>query len=311
MVKYLSILLVFGAATTLAVSLAAQAPDETSDKGACTKNNGGCPATACTAEKWTATSIAGTCTDGKCTAGVCTDGKCTEGQCTDGKCTEGKCIEGQCTEGQCTDGKCTDGKCCGTCGGTCTDKAVAVTDVKECPIAAAMKQLPQMTYVVGDQKTCCPKSAAELAKKSDAKMMFVVADKEFGKQADAHLALVKATETFVSSFVEPKVCEKTGTCTVAGKKACCPNTAAATSKMLKTAMGKVKMSYVVGDKTCGCPVQAKQLAKDSGNITEYVVSGEKTCCDVTARLNLARAKYKAAVEAMVQTESKASETDDS
>ena len=64
------------------------------------------------------------------------------------------------------------------------------------------------------------------------------------------------------------------------------------------------MSYVVGDKECGCPNMAKQLAQDTGKMTEYVVAGERTCCDVTARLNLARAKYKAAVEVLVKADTK-------
>ncbi len=45
-------------------------------------------------------------------------------------------------------------------------------------------------------------------------------------------------------------------------------------------------------------MEAATLAKSSGAKKEFVVAGEKTCCEMTARLNLARAKYKAAVEAL-------------
>ena len=47
------------------------------------------------------------------------------------------------------------------------------------------------------------------------------------------------------------------------------------------------------------PTRATKLAKDSGKEKLFVVGDTKTCCEKTARLNLARAKYKAAVEAML------------
>ena len=37
----------------------------------------------------------------------------------------------------------------------------------------------------------------------------------------------------------------------------------------------------------------------------YIVNGEETCCSMTARLNTARAKYKAAVQAVVAAAPKA------
>ena len=50
--------------------------------------------------------------------------------------------------------------------------------------------------------------------------------------------------------------------------------------------------------------EAKQAAKDTGKSVLFVVGEEKTDCDVTARLNLARAKYAAAVQALIQDEAK-------
>ena len=67
------------------------------------------------------------------------------------------------------------------------------------------------------------------------------------------------------------------------------------------------MTYMVGEKECHCPVEAEKLAKDSGDPTVFVVAGESTGCNVTARLNLARAKYKAAVVAVMQAETQATE----
>jgi hypothetical protein len=165
-----------------------------------------------------------------------------------------------------------------------------------------MKQLPQISYAVGEKKMCCPKAAEALAKESNGHIHYVVADKEYHKESKAKMALVEVTEKFVADFCEPKKCSVSGTITVAGKKACCPTTAAQTAKLVKQAMDKVSMSYLVADQACHCPVEAKKLASDAGKQVEYVVGEQKTCCDVEARLNLARAKYKAAVQALAQAE---------
>jgi len=66
-------------------------------------------------------------------------------------------------------------------------------------------------------------------------------------------------------------------------------------------MDAVKVSFVVGDKTCHCPNEAKTLAKASGAKRLFVVGDEKTSCELTSRrLNLARAKYRAAVQALAK-----------
>jgi adenosyl cobinamide kinase/adenosyl cobinamide phosphate guanylyltransferase len=281
---------------------------------------------ACTAGKCTESTCSvakctdGTCTEGKCTATKCTDGKCcgtcdgdktkcTEGECTDAKCCgtcdgdKTKCTEGTCADGKCTEGECAEGMCTGTCENHKTDDS--------CPITVAMKKLPKTLYVVGETKTDCHCSASELAEKSGTKMIYVVAGQAFECPTQAKKALADATEKYVAAFAEPQTCQETGTCSIAGRKSCCPTMAAATSKQLKTAMAKVKMAFVVGDKKCGCPVAAKQLAKDSGEATQYIVAGQKTPCEVTARLNLARAKYRAAIEILVKAEAQAQTSEDS
>ena len=173
-----------------------------------------------------------------------------------------------------------------------------------CPISAAMKQLPQMTYKVGKESTCCSQSAAALAKKHDAKVQFVVAKKVFDDEAKATLALTEETEKFVTKFTSAKTCKVSGKTTVAGKELCCPTSAAQTAKLVKAAMDKVQVTYLVGDKECHCPNEAKAIAVKTKAKTQFVVAGEKTCCSVQSRLNLARAKYKAAVEAVVATDKK-------
>lgn len=171
-----------------------------------------------------------------------------------------------------------------------------------CPINAAMAKLPKMTYLVGKESTCCPDSAAKLAKEHKADVKFVVAKKTFDSKGDAMTALATATEKFVQDFTATKECKVSGKFTVAGKELCCNVMAGERAELAKNAMKKVQMAYLVGEKECHCPTEAATLAKETGKDKLFVVAGEKTCCDVTARLKLAQAKYKAAVEALVKAD---------
>ena len=74
--------------------------------------------------------------------------------------------------------------------------------------------------------------------------------------------------------------------------------------MAESTVKNVKMTYVVGEKSCECSHEAGALAKKSGEKMTYVVGEEKTCCNMTARLTLAKAKYTAAVKALVAAEAK-------
>jgi hypothetical protein len=256
---------------------------------ACTKNCESCPAAA-TAQA-----------DGKSCAKECA--ACAAGTCDGVACKKdgGSCpAAGATTETAataCAGGACATAACGGACGKDC----------KDCPITAAMAALPQMTFVVGEEKTGCPKAAAELAQKANASIHYMVCDKSYDAESDAKLALVEATEQFVAAYAEPKACQETGKVTVCGKELCCEVTAAQTAALAKAAMDKVAMTYMVGEKECNCPVEAEKLAKKSGDPTVYVVAGESTACNVTARLNLARAKYKAAVVAIMQSDTQSQE----
>ncbi len=199
-----------------------------------------------------------------------------------------------CAASGCADSGCGSGKGC--------PATLAAHGDKKCPVSLALALLPKISYAVGEEKTCCPKAAGDLAKKSGAEIHFVVAKKSFAKESDAKLALVKATEKYVSDFAKPKTCSVSGTTTIAGKKLGCEKAAAHTAKIVQTAINDVKFTYLVGDKKCHCPVEAKAVAKKTGKNTLYVVGEEKTGCSVTARLNLARAKYKSAIQALVKAE---------
>lgn len=84
---------------------------------------------------------------------------------------------------------------------------------------------------------------------------------------------------------------------VAGEAMTCSKAGEVAAKM-KKAMDTVAISYKVGDKTCQCPTEAKTIATEKKLKTLFVVDKEETECEQTARLNLARAKYKAALLAM-------------
>ena len=171
-----------------------------------------------------------------------------------------------------------------------------------CPVSEAMAKLPKMTYMVGTESACCAESAKELAEKSKEPVKFVVGDKKFDDKEKAYVLLVEQTEAHVDAFIKPSKCEASGTHTVAGKSATCPVEAGKNASLVKKAVEKVSMTYVVGKESCSCAKMAGELAKKSGEKMTYKVGEEATCCSMEARLKLAHAKYKAAVQAMVAAE---------
>jgi uncharacterized protein YhaN len=166
-----------------------------------------------------------------------------------------------------------------------------------------MERLPKLTYAVGEKAVGCPKEAAELAKAQNSQVHYCVLEKKFESESDAQTALLDATEKFVADFATPHKCSTSGQLTLAGQAQSCEQKAAQTAELMKAAMDKVTLAYAVGEKECGCPVEAKKLASESGKEMLFVVGTEKTGCEKTARLTLARAKYKAAVEALVKAQS--------
>ncbi len=175
----------------------------------------------------------------------------------------------------------------------------------ECPISMAMAKLPSMSYLVGTEKTCCSESAAQLASQSNAAIHYVVADTTYENKTEAMTALVEKTEAMVEDFITPCKCEKSGKTTVAGETCECPMQGAKNIELVKAAVEAINVSYKVGDEACNCPMKAKEMASKSDSKMTYVVDGEETCCSMTARLQTARAKYKAAVKALVSASKEA------
>lgn len=179
------------------------------------------------------------------------------------------------------------------------DSATDAPKCSGCPVEAGMNGLPKLAFVVGGETTCCAKQAATLAESSDSSIQFAVLQ-SFESKEQAMQAMVASTESMVEAFATPATCEKSGTTTIAGKKLHCSKTATKIADDLKEAMSTVTVSYEVGEKTCHCPNEAQALAKASGAKRLFVVAGEKTSCELTSRLNVARAKYRAAVEALAK-----------
>ena len=178
-----------------------------------------------------------------------------------------------------------------------------------CAVTQAMAKLPKMTYKVGKHMTCCSKTAGELAKKNESAIHYMVGEKKFEKENEAFTALVTETESFVNNFVTAKKCSVSGTTTIAGKKCECSCEAGKRTELVSAAIKDIKMSYMVGKESACCPASAQALAKKHGEKVTFVVAGKETCCNHTARLNLAKAKYEAAVKALVAAEKTAEKTE--
>lgn len=176
--------------------------------------------------------------------------------------------------------------------------AACATEGGTCTVTAGMAKLPKLSYMVGAKSLCCEESAKATAAETSAKVEYVVGTEKFASSEKAFESLVTQTEKFVSAFATPSTCSVSGLTTVAGESMACSVAAGEVASKVKKAMDSVAISYKVGDKTCSCPVEAKTLAAAKKAKTLFVVEKEETECEHTARLNLARAKYKAALLAM-------------
>jgi len=179
--------------------------------------------------------------------------------------------------------------------------AKCATECKSCPVTAGMAKLPQIAYKVGDELACCEDSAKSMAASSGQTLSYVVGKESFDCPTKAFASLVDQTEKYVSTYASPKTCSVSGKTTIAGQEMTCPISAGEMATKVKNAMDKVTISYRVGDKACTCPLEAKSLAESSKAKTVYIIEDQETECELTARLNLARAKFKAALVASSPT----------
>ncbi len=183
-------------------------------------------------------------------------------------------------------------------------------------IEAALASMPSMWYRVGEELTCCPKAAADMALKVGKPIKYVVDEKLFEKETDAMVAL--------TGLLDERVAElKTVQYSVNGKCGRCPLSARALAKKAKTqvayvvggaefvdqtkaakavklvsdAVANMMITYKVGDSSFRCGKSASAKAGEVGKTMRFMVGSEETCCEVSAKLMLAKAKVRAAVEA--------------
>jgi hypothetical protein len=262
-------------------------------------------AVACSAD----TECAEKCCSEKC-ASECKATECAE------KCSAEKCCAEKCSTEKCAS-KCSGSKCASKCSGSecsseCAKKCDSACDGEKsaccATLAKAKERLPKMTYQVGEESVCCSQMAAELAEKHNQKVQFVVAEKTYCCKEAAFTALVEETEKFVKTFVTPSQCQASGSTSVAGKAFTCSEAAGKQTQLVSTAVKAVRMGYKVGDEEVCCIKHAGTLAKETGAPIEYIVDGESTQCELTARLKVATAQYMAAVAAITAAESSDNDT---
>jgi len=174
-----------------------------------------------------------------------------------------------------------------------------------CSLTEGMAKLPKLAYKVGETTLCCEESAKATAASGKTKLEYVVGKESFDNKDKAMVSLVEQTEKFVSAFATPSTCSVSGKTSIAGESLTCSVAAGDVASKVKKAMDSVAISYKVGDKSCSCPVEAKTLAASKKAKTVFVVGSEETECEHTARLNLAIAKYKAALIAMAPAKTEA------
>ena len=75
----------------------------------------------------------------------------------------------------------------------------------------------------------------------------------------------------------------------------CQDKAESVAKLLSERLADVKMSYKVGDASFCCDKMASRTAQKTGKPMHYVVEGEETPCEKTAKLMLSEAMLRAAV----------------
>jgi hypothetical protein len=192
-----------------------------------------------------------------------------------------------------------------TCSKTCSKDGKSACDV------------PCMQYKVGDEMTCCPKTADKLANDNGGKMLFVVGEKEYQNKAEAMEAYAGLLEEHLEkvTHVRYAVGDKCVKCPKeAGKLAQgnggkvkyvvgsatfdCKEKAEQAAQQAANASEKVKMTTYVDGKSYCCEKSAEMAAKRSGKKCEYQVGDAKTPCQTTARVELAKARIQAAVEAI-------------
>jgi hypothetical protein len=171
-----------------------------------------------------------------------------------------------------------------------------------------------MTYRVGDTATHCSLQAETIARKTGQPIHYAVGDRTFDNQGEAKLKLASLLEKEIDTLktvqyvaggeyhhcprTAKKIAEANGdkvAYRVAGFDFQCRDKAESVAKLVSDRLAEVKMSYRVGDDSFCCDKMAARTAQKTGNPVHYVVDGEETSCEKTAKLMLSEAMIRAAV----------------
>lgn len=160
-----------------------------------------------------------------------------------------------------------------------TDKAEAMKAYQG-ELDSFLGTLTTVRYAVGKECVACPNAAQQMAREKGENVKFRVASYTYADRPAAEKAAKAASEA------AEQVTMKT---VVDGKTYTCEKEATAAAKTGGTCHGHGDAQTTAG----------KSDAKgETGKGTEYVIGETKTCCPVTAKVELAKAKINAAVAAI-------------
>jgi len=189
-------------------------------------------------------------------------------------------------------------------------------------IDAVLARLPKITYRVGDEATCCEKTAAMIAEKSGKPIQYVLGEEVLDSHCAAEVKLASLLEQELESIAAMRfaVGDETVGCPVTAKELAKKNggtmayrvggvdfnseeQAGKAVQLVTDAVDGVKMSYRVDGQSFCCDKMAGMKAKETGKPMTFVVGSEETDCDKHARLILMQTKIRAAVEAALSASS--------
>jgi hypothetical protein len=182
----------------------------------------------------------------------------------------------------------------------CKDKA---TEALACAAECYMKRFTSIATVVdgkvlfASDKSC---SSSCSSHGSDVKTASATGEKKaccMSKDATAKAGGCGSHASFMTqSQIDAEVKNaKVVKYLVAGRSFDCPKEAAKARDDAMAAIKTVSMKYIVDGKEVGSSSDVCPLAKMAGKV-QYMVNGEKTPCETTARISLAKAQYEAATK---------------
>jgi flagellar hook assembly protein FlgD len=169
-------------------------------------------------------------------------------------------------------------------GGACCQKSAQMAKGEGCqkacdPAKCAEKALaaagaPTLAYQVGDKRVECPKQATELAGGDEAKVHYLVAEKEFCSKPEAMQAYETALNDYLGSITTVRY-------NVGGKCVPCPDAAASMAKASNESVKFRVASYTFADKSEA--ERAANVAKEAAEkvVMKRIVDGKEEVCQKT------------------------------